>query len=90
MTANNVIMHNFVQHGRTARVLFAISGHKLAVHQVPPESTLHEIKLERAYFVDRTGAKLRRSNLSANSVALLPLRKLMLVGSEDGLIRVLT
>mgnify|MGYP006876355704 CR=1 FL=1 len=87
---NTVILHSFNQRGRTARVLFAMSGHKIAVQHVPSEPTKQEIKLERAYFVDRTGAKLSKNDLAVHSVALLPLRKLMLLGTEDGLVRVLT
>lgn len=90
LTASNLIMHNFVQHGRTARVLFALSGHKIAVHQVPNEPVQQEVKMERAYFSDRNGHKMRRNNMAAVSIALLPLRKLMLIGCDDGLVRVVT
>jgi hypothetical protein len=42
------------------------------------------------YFVDRKGVKIARGKLHVTSAALLPLRKLLLLGTEDGLIRVIS
>jgi hypothetical protein len=47
-------------------------------------------KLKKSGFLDKAGASIPRQKLQITSAALLPLRQLLLVGSEDGLIRVVS
>ena len=46
-----------------------------------------ELKLNHNYIYDSSNNKLRNPKLQATSATLLPLRKLILIGTEDGLIR---
>jgi hypothetical protein len=49
---------------------------------------LDELKLSQSYFTDRKGAKLTKSKLQITSTVLLPLRRLLLIGTDDGCVRV--
>lgn len=49
-----------------------------------------ETKLNQHYFFDRKGAKLSRSKMQVSSAVLLPLRRLLLLGTEEGLVRVVS
>lgn len=49
-----------------------------------------ELRLSQTYFADRKGNKLSRSKLTVTSAALLPLRRLLLIGTEDGLVRIVS
>lgn len=49
-----------------------------------------EVKLDLAYFADRKNNKLTKQKLQVSSATLLPLRRLLLVGTEDGQVRVVT
>jgi len=49
-----------------------------------------ELKLSQSYFVDRKGTKIPRNKLNVTSSVLLPLRRLLLVGTDDGLIRIVS
>lgn len=49
-----------------------------------------ELKLSTNYFLDRKGNKLTRSKIQITSSVLLPLRRLLLVASEDGFVRVIS
>lgn len=90
VTPSSAVVHQFTHQNATTRVLYAAAGHKIAVQKIPSDNSKPEIKLERSYFVDRNGVKISRQKLSVQSLVLLPLRKLMLLGTEDGLIRVST
>ncbi len=46
-----------------------------------------DFKLSTSYIFEGTGAKLSKQKLQINSAVLLPLRRLMLLGTEDGFIR---
>jgi hypothetical protein len=47
-----------------------------------------EYKLEQTWFTDRASAKISKSRLHVASAALLPLRRLLLLGADDGSIKV--
>jgi hypothetical protein len=49
-----------------------------------------ELKLNQHYFHDREGAKLSRSKIQITSAVLLPLRRLLLLGTDEGLVRVVS
>jgi hypothetical protein len=49
-----------------------------------------DIRLAQNYFSDRKGAKLTKSKLQVTSALMLPLRRLLLIGTEDGLVRVVS
>ncbi len=57
---------------------------------IPQANEFEELKLSQSYFSDRKGAKLTRSKLQVTSAVLLPLRRLLLLGTEDGLVRVIS
>ena len=44
--------------------------------------------MKQRYFFDTTGHKLRRHRLNVQSLVLLPLRQLLLLGCADGHIRI--
>ena len=48
-----------------------------------------EIRLKKSYFTEKSGAVIPKQKLQIHSAVLLPLRQLMLLGAEDGLIRVI-
>jgi len=52
-------------------------------------NTAEEIKLNFSYITDRTHNKVSKTKLHTTSMALLPLRKLLLLGTVDGSIRVI-
>lgn len=47
-----------------------------------------ELKLTPSYFNDRNNLKLTKNKLQIISATLLPLRRIMLLGTADGLVRV--
>jgi hypothetical protein len=49
-----------------------------------------EIKLNLHYMYDRKGSKLSKSKMQVTSAVMLPLRRLLLLGTEDGMIRVIS
>jgi hypothetical protein len=49
-----------------------------------------ELRLSQSYFVDRKGVKLPKNKLQVTSALLLPLRRLLLVGTDDGLVRIVS
>lgn len=46
--------------------------------------------MSQSYFVDRKGTKLPKNKLQVTSAVLLPLRRLLLVGTDDGLVRIVS
>lgn len=51
---------------------------------------MEEIRLHQTYFSDRYRSKIIRQRLQVVSAALLPLRRLLLLGTDDGHIRVVS
>jgi len=51
---------------------------------------MDEIKLNQHYFFDRKGSKLARGKMQITSAALLPLRRLLLLGTDEGLVRIVS
>jgi hypothetical protein len=51
---------------------------------------VEELRLNQSYFSDRRGVKLPKNKLQVTCSVLLPLRRLMLVGTEDGLVRIVS
>jgi len=47
-----------------------------------------EFRLDQSWFSDRSGVKIGKSRLHVASAALLPLRRLLLLGADDGSIKV--
>ncbi|KAJ1445661.1 hypothetical protein M885DRAFT_622786 [Pelagophyceae sp. CCMP2097] len=74
-----------------ALTLVAASGHKVAAHHVaalkPGQPPLRATVVQR-HFVDDGGRKLRRHALDVEALAVLPLRKCLLLGCDDGFVRV--
>ena len=48
------------------------------------------MKLAQTYFSDRNKQKITRFKLNTSSAVLLPLRRLLLLGTEDGYIKVVS
>lgn len=48
-----------------------------------------EVRLTRSYFTDRTQTKIGKNRLQIASAVLLPLRRILLVGAQDGSIHVM-
>jgi hypothetical protein len=79
-------------------VLYCFSGHKLLTEKFPKPSELsnfsmetnEEMRLNKFYFTDKHKSKLTRFHLQVSSVAMLPMRRLLLLGTEDGLVRVIS
>jgi len=61
----------------------------LCIHR-PQAGDIEELRLSQSYFLDRKGTKIPKSKLNVTSAVLLPLRKLLLVGTEDGLVRIVS
>lgn len=85
-------------------MMYCIAGHKLYSSRLPTyeskgEAHRHssmkevesdELRLNQTYFSDRKGSKLTRQKLQVTSSVLLPLRRLMLIGTDEGLVRVVS
>ena len=71
-------------HPRFYPVVFGASGHKIVAASLPPHNT--ERTLKPRYFTDTTGQKVR--SFAVQSIALLPLWRMMLLGGQDDKIRI--
>ena len=49
-----------------------------------------EFRLNQVYFADRHNSKITKSRLHISSAAMLPLRRLLLVGADDGTVKVIS
>mmetsp|Transcript_21852 Transcript_21852/g.36906 ORF Transcript_21852/g.36906 Transcript_21852/m.36906 type:complete len:262 (+) Transcript_21852:3-788(+) len=49
-----------------------------------------ELRLNQSYFSDRKGVKIPKNKMQVTSSVLLPLRRLLLVGTDDGVIRIVS
>lgn len=85
MTKNTVALRNFSRKdgGKSSNVLYAVSGHKAAAAAVPAPGSA-EFKVKPRNFCDPSGQKVQKKKLCARSMLLLPLRNLMVLGCEDG------
>jgi WD40 repeat protein len=68
-------------------VLMSFGGHKGVVARMPRPGM--DVAAKARYFLSPNGLKLR-AKINVQSAAMLPLRKLLLVGCDDGNIRVCT
>lgn len=48
-----------------------------------------DFKLDTNYFIDRTNTKINKNKLHIASATLLPLRRIMLLGADDGTVKVI-
>jgi len=66
-----------------------MSGHKAAAAAVPNIHTTtvtnHDVKARN--FVDVNGNKVTKRKLNVLSLQLLPMRQILLLGCEDGMLR---
>ncbi|GMH94181.1 hypothetical protein TL16_g12831 [Triparma laevis f. inornata] len=88
MTKNTVALRNFSRKdgGKSSNVLYAVSGHKAAAAAVPAPGSA-EFKVKPRNFCDPSGQKVQKKKLCARSMLLLPLRNLMVLGCEDGALK---
>lgn len=68
-------------------VLYAASGHKAASASIP-DSGSDEISVEPRKFRDINGNKISKKSMCIQSMLLLPLRQLVLLGSDNGHVKV--
>jgi hypothetical protein len=68
-------------------VLYAVSGHKAAAAAIPAPGS-KEVKVKARHFVDGEGNKVQKKKLCCRSMLLLGLRNLMVVGCEDGTVKI--
>jgi WD40 repeat protein len=73
--------------GKRPHVLLSFGGHKGVIAKMPRPGM--DVAARTRYFLGPNGLKLRQK-INVQSAALLPLRNLLLVGCDDGLIRVCT
>ena len=52
------------------------------------QADCEDLKLTPSYFNDRNNNKMTKQKLQIVSAALLPMRRIMLLGTADGLVRV--
>lgn len=80
---------------RQVQVVYCLAGHKASAGRLTrvdctEKASESEVRLEKSSFHDSSMNKLGKSRLHICSAAMLPLRRLMLVGTNDGLIRTIT
>lgn len=68
-------------------VLFAFSGHKAAAGLLPRPGAQPAV-LQQSHFRDAEGQKVRKQALAISAAAMLPLRRLLVLGCEDGMLRI--
>jgi len=86
--AANVKALHFDQGGL---LLLAANGHKVAATHVPPRATAqapYASQAHKRHFVDDRGNRIHRHHLAIESLAVLPMRRMLLLGCEDGHVRV--
>jgi hypothetical protein len=75
-----------VEHFARQKVLFAASGHKVAVSSI---SDKKESRAEVRSFTDgTTKSKISKNKMFINAIVPLPLRRLVVLGTEEGSIRI--
>ena len=67
-------------------MIFAAAGHKLSVAALPLPGAAESVAPR--YFYDRGGHKLHRHQLTVKACVVLPLWRMVLLGSQDDKIRV--
>jgi len=77
----------FALPGKRPHVLLSFGGHKGVIAKMPRPGM--DVVARTRHFLGPSGLKLRHK-INVQSAALLPLRNLLLVGCDDGLIRVCT
>ena len=99
--SSNHSLHDSGGISKKLQVLYCLAGHKVCAGHIPTNSTGHvhdersstvdndELRLTRSFFNDRTNEKLTKQRILISSATLLPLRRIMLLGTSDGLIRVI-
>jgi len=87
-----VLMHDFRRGSSTSfrkqPLLFAFAGYKGCVAAMPADG--NEDRAKPRSFVTSYGSRFLKYRMSIQSAAVLPLRQLLLLGCEDGLVRVCT
>ncbi len=73
--------------GKRPHILMSFGGHKGVVARMPRSGM--DLVAKSRYFLSPNGLKLR-AKINVQSATLLPLRNLLLVGCDDGIIRVCT
>ena len=94
MCMNSVCLANFEARKEESaawqenmNVLYMASGHKAAAAVVPPSPGSKETKVKARNFVDPLGNKVQKRKLCVRSLMLLGLRNLLLLGCEDGTVK---
>ena len=84
---NSVKLKTFTKEsGKSSLVLYAVSGHKAAAAALPAANT-PDYNVKARNFVDHKGEKASKRKLCIQSLQLLPMRQMLLMGCDDGVIR---
>ncbi len=101
---NNGVYQDLVNSSKPVHVLYCMAGHKISAGTIPsfiPQDRINlasstkegsetdVMRLTRSYFNDRTENKFTKNRLQITSACLLPMRRLMILGTQDGVIRVI-
>eukprot|EP01035_Chromulina_nebulosa_P018034 gene18034-23676_t len=99
---NNLYQHPDMRSSLSPiRVLYGIAGHKMygsrikttddISHQMNNNNNdFEDIRLVQTYFNDRNKQKIPKGKLNVTSAVFLPLRRLLLLGTDDGYIKVVS
>jgi hypothetical protein len=90
MSSSTVLVHEFrkgTAAGKRSQWLMAFGGHKGLVASMPPPGGDEKIKAKS--FVSPQGNKMK-FRMRIDAAAILPVRQLLLMGCDDGSVRVCT
>ena len=73
-------------------ILYCFAGHKAGIGRLSSKAHIQtssgsELKLDTGYFTDRQGVKLGKKDLQITAGLILPLRRILLLGTDDGSVR---
>jgi hypothetical protein len=91
----NFSYHHHQDHNLSIRyhnMMYCFAGHKQSIGRLPminneTNSFRRSISIDYSYFYDRFGVKIHKKDLHITSALLLPLRRIILLGTEDGSVR---
>ena len=87
INTNTVKLRTFKKSdGTSSMVLYAMSGHKAAAAAVPGANQ-PDYCVKARNFVDPKGEKVGKRKLCIQSLQLLPMRQILLMGCDDGVLR---
>ena len=90
--AANVVAIRHAQPSPGGLLFFAANGHKACATRLPlgrsASQPVAHVDAARRHFGDDRGRRIHRHQLAVESLAALPIRRMFLLGCEDGKVRV--